>query len=67
MHEPREQGGCSQGRENKSEGSFHRFSPLTKTDEFPYPNVPFLLEPVDPFPPCPSEHVAPPVSHRKTE
>src|SRR6266540_3802294 len=26
IHKPPEQGGCSQGGENKSEGSFHRFS-----------------------------------------
>ena len=28
MHKPHEQGGCSQGGENKSEGSFHRFAPI---------------------------------------
>src|SRR6266498_3143775 len=35
MHKPPEQGGCSQGGENKSEGSFHRFcfdhSPLSNS------------------------------------
>src|SRR5262249_50450614 len=28
MHKPREQGGCNQGGENNSEGSFHGFSLL---------------------------------------
>jgi hypothetical protein len=30
MHKPTEQGGCSQGGENKKDGSFHRFSPIIK-------------------------------------
>src|SRR5262249_637281 len=30
MHKPPEQRGCSQGGENKNEGSFHRLSPFSK-------------------------------------
>jgi len=49
MHKPREQGGCNQGGENNSECSFHGFAPLSKTDEFPYWNVPLLSNLSIPF------------------